>query len=62
MASAEIIHLRKDFGHGCEAGDGYLFGLEVYEAFAEAGITGWIVLGGVEIFLVTRGAILQRHV
>ena len=40
MASAKILHLCEDFDHGCEAEDGYLFGVEVYEAFAEAGTVG----------------------
>ena len=58
VASAEILHLREDFDHGCETEDGCLFGVEVYETFAEARTVGQIVGGSVEIFFVTGGAIL----
>ena len=58
MASAEILHLREDFDHGCETEYGCLFGVEVYEAFAEARTVGQIVIGSVEIFFVTGGTIL----
>ena len=62
VASAEILHLREDFDHGCEAEDGCLFGVEIYEAFAEARPVGQIVASGVEVFFVTGGAILRRCV
>ena len=32
VASAEILHLREDFDHGCEAEDGCLFGVEIHKA------------------------------
>ena len=60
VATAETLCLRGDLDHGCEAEDRCLFGIEVYEVFAEAGTVGQIVVGGFEIFFMTRGTILPR--
>lgn len=59
MASAEALHLGEDFDLGGEGEYCCVFGFEVDEAFAEAGIVGDVVVGVVEILFVTRGAITR---
>lgn len=58
VASAEVLHLREDLDHGCQAEDGGLFSIEVHEALAEAGTVGQVVVGGVEVFFVAGSAVL----
>lgn len=62
VTSAEVLHLTEDFDHGCKAEDGCFFGIEVYEAFTEAGSVGQVVVSGIEVFFMTGGAILSRCV
>lgn len=40
VASAEMLHLREDFDHGCETENGCLFGVGVDETLAEAATVG----------------------
>ena len=59
MPAAEVRHLREHFDHGCQADDGGLFGVEVYEAGAEARTVGQVAVRLGKVFLMAGGAVLE---
>ena len=60
VASTEVLHLRQNFDHRCEAEDGYFFGVEVDKTVAEAGAVGEVVFGICEILFVAGRAVLKK--